>query len=101
MKKVFFIFSVFTMVLPAFAEPVAGTPTHANPAVFAKDGNNNTIQPGYALTNSDSTDINVATAGYVKGAYNTAIKAVNTVADSIPTSEPQTAASGRVGVWVE
>jgi len=40
-----------------------------------------TNAPKYALAAAESNDGNVATAGYVKGAYNAAIKAVNKVAD--------------------
>ena len=102
MKKVFCILSVLTISSPAFAAAVSGTPTHADPAVFAQDGNSATIQPGYALKEAKvATDNNAASAGYVKGAYNAAIKAVNTVADSIPTSEPATPPSGRAAIWVE
>lgn len=36
--------------------------------------------PKYALAQSDGSDNIVATASYVKGAYNAAIKAINTVA---------------------
>ena len=45
--------------------------------------------PKYELAEAHSTDSNVATAGYVKGAYNAAIRAVNNVAgqvDSINTN---------------
>ena len=81
-------FSIIAMlaIAPAFADdpaptPVAGTPTHADPATLAVDGNSATIAPGYALANANaSTDGNAASAGYVKGAYNSSIKAVNTVA---------------------
>jgi len=37
--------------------------------------------PKYALKAAAETDGNVATAGYVKGAYNAAIKAINKVAE--------------------
>jgi len=97
MKKIFCIFSILTIISPAFADPtpVAGEPAHADPATVA------TAQPGYALVNSNSTDVNAATAGYVKGAYNAAIKAVNKVADTIPTVEPSTPSNGRAAIWVQ
>ncbi len=102
MKKVFCFFLFLAIFSSAFADPVAGEPSHANPATFAKDGNNNIIQPGYELANSDTAnDSKMVTASYVKGAYNATIKAVNTVADSVPTSEPSNTASGRVALWVE
>ena len=94
MKKVFCILSILTIAMPAFAVgeepaapspvPVAGTPTSysvqptgdAKAAVLAG-------APLYQLANSNvSTDGNAASAGYVKGAYNAAIKAVNKVADT-------------------
>ena len=37
--------------------------------------------PKYALKNAAATDGNVATAGYVKGAYNAAIKGINALSD--------------------
>lgn len=98
MKKVFLIFLFLTIALPAFADstPVAGEPTHADPAATA------TAQPGYALVMGNAEhDSKVATAGYVKGAYNASIKAVNTIADSIPASEPSLPATGRASIWVE
>ena len=42
-----------------------------------------TGDPKYALAEAHSTDSNVATAGYVKGAYNAAIRAVNNVAEQV------------------
>ena len=42
-----------------------------------------TDAPKYELAASHTTDSNVATAGYVKGAYNAAIRAVNYVADQV------------------
>ena len=82
MKKLFSFLSILTIISPVLADdpvPVAGTPAHADSAVLAKDGSNNTIQPGYALANGHDTDVNAASAGYVKGAYNATIKAVNTL----------------------
>ena len=49
-------------------------PAHADPATAA------TTNPGYALATEASNDGNLATASYVKGAYNAAIKAINKVA---------------------
>ena len=60
--------------------PVAGEPTHADPATNAS------AAPGYALKMSASTDNNMASAGYVKGAYNAAIKAINKVASDTTTA---------------
>lgn len=103
MKKIFCILSILTIAAPAFADPtpVAGTPTHADPATLAVDGNSQTINPGYALVNANtSTDGNAASAGYVKGAYNASIKAVNTVAnmkqDTLTSSNVTTSGTGAV-----
>ena len=83
MKKIFCILSILTIISPVFAEgetpaaqPVPGTPTSVDPAGTGTT----TTNPGYALATQHDTDANAATAGYVKGAYNATIKAVNTVA---------------------
>ena len=68
-------------ILPmaANATPVAGDPTHSN----AASGLTTDAQPKWALAEANSdVDGNVATAGYVKGAYNAAMKAINTIADT-------------------
>jgi len=97
MKKVFCILSILTIVSPAFADPtpVAGEPTHADAATVATD------QPGYALANSHANDTKAASAGYVKGAYNASMKAINRVANSIPLTAPSSVPDGRANVWVE
>lgn len=106
MKKLFSILSILTITLPAFAEdatptPVVAEPTHADPATVA------TAQPGYALMNSHDTDVNAASAGYVKGAYNASIKAINRVANSVPLSSSLSSSmlssvpDGRANVWIE
>ena len=46
-------------------------PTHADPATAAQ------TDPGWALAQSGQNDGNLATAGYVKGAYNQTMKAIN------------------------
>jgi len=95
MKKLFSILSILTIASPVFADPVAGEPTHADSATVA------TAQPGYALINSHANDTNAASAGYVKGAYNASIKAVNRVANSVPLSAPSSIPDGRANVWIE
>ena len=45
--------------------------------------------PKYSLATADETDANLATAGYVKGAYNAAIKAVNKVATTAANAANQ------------
>ena len=67
--------------MAANATPVAGEPAHADPATAAS------AAPGYALVESESNDGNLATAGYVKGAYNAAIKAVNRVHEEVATAQ--------------
>jgi len=79
MRKIFCFLSILALINPAFAAPVAGMPSHADPATLATD-NGGTILPGYDLVSGATTDVNAASAGYVKGAYNATIKAVNTVA---------------------
>ena len=70
------IFAVLPTVVNA--EAVAGDPgaTDASAPVAAHS-------PKYSLAESDGSDTGLATAGYVKGAYNAAIKAVNTVATAV------------------
>ncbi len=56
-------------------------PTAADPATAATTG------PGWALAQTAATDnTNLATAGYVKGAYNQAMKAINKVAATADTA---------------
>ena len=79
MKKVFCILSVLMITNPlwAAAADVNKEPAHADPATLA------IAEPGYALATADAAiDGNVASAGYVKGAYNSVIKAVNTVSNN-------------------
>jgi hypothetical protein len=104
MKKLLNISVIAALaILPmaANADPVAGDPgaTTANAAVA-------TNPPKYGLAEADDTDANLATAGYVKGAYNAAIKAVNkleTTKQDALSSDQLTAISnvsgltGRVG----
>ena len=46
-----------------------------------------TAAPKYELVASHTNDSNVATAGYVKGAYNATIRAINKVSDELSDSE--------------
>ncbi len=83
MKKVFCILSILTIISPAFADDVP-TPVPGDPGstVAITDQTKAANVPGYNLINShDETDGNAASAGYVKGAYNATIRAVNMVAD--------------------
>ena len=77
MKKLLNISVVAALAILPFAAnaaPVAGDPTHDDSATAAS------ANPGYALAQAEGNDGNLATAGYVKGAYNAAIKAINKVA---------------------
>ena len=68
--------------------------TNANAPVAAN-------APKYSLATADTTDANLATAGYVKGAYNATIKAINkvaTTANSAVQSVTEGATNGTVSV---
>jgi hypothetical protein len=58
-------------------------PAHDNNATAA------TTLPGYALVTEGANDGKVATAGYVKGAYNAAMKAINKVATTAGNAADQ------------
>ena len=81
MKKLLVI-SLFAVLvvspMMAGAEVVEGDPGATSSVVPAASA-----PPKYALKNSAATDTNVATAGYVKGAYNAAIKGVNALQGEI------------------
>lgn len=72
--------------LAANAEVVAGEPTSiSDPGLSpAQEADSVTASgsPKYALAVSGTNDDKVATAGYVKGAYNSAIKAINKVSET-------------------
>ena len=76
------IAALAVLPLAANATPVAGDPG-ATTAGAAEAAN----PPKYALVESDASDSGLAPAGYVKGAYNAAIKAVNKVATSSLTAD--------------
>lgn len=85
MKKIFGISLIgilAAMPMMAGADPVAGDPgTTTSDAVAASSA------PKYALAEANaSLDGKVATAGYVKGAYNAAIKGINKVQEEIDTA---------------
>lgn len=81
MKKLLNISVIAALaVLPFAANAEVGDvvstvdPAHADSATVTS------TNPGYALATETANDSNLATAGYVKGAYNATIKAVNKVA---------------------
>ncbi len=79
--KISLVAVLAAMPLMANADPVPGDPGATVSLETAPKAAN---APGYALKQADPTnDGKVATAGYVKGAYNAAIKAVNKVAAQV------------------
>ena len=105
MKKIFCILSILTIIAPVAvnATPVAGSPTSYG--ANQPTGENKTAvlgdSPLYQLIAANGqTDGNAASAGYVKGAYNASIKAVNKVADSkqdtLTSSNVTTSGTGAV-----
>ena len=108
MKKIFCILSILTIISPVWAEDtVGGIVSTGNTPVAqgsqAASAVTTTQAPRYGLSTLGQTDTTTAaTPSYVKGAYNAAIKAVNTVADSIPVgAAPSDAVSGRAAIWIE
>lgn len=65
------------MAMAAVGDPVAGEPVAQGTQTDAQV--TTTVTPKFAVATSAATDVNAASAGYVKGAYNAAIRAVNTV----------------------
>lgn len=90
MKKILNISVIAALaILPmaanaAVGDIVAGAPDNiatVDPAQAANDVTA-TADPKYALAKEGANDGKVATAGYVKGAYNAAIKAINKVSET-------------------
>lgn len=107
MKKIFCILSIFTIISPVFAEGASDNIVSTGNSPVAQGSQTiqqvTTLQtPRYGLTTVGQNDgSQAASAGYVKGAYNAAIKAVNTVADSIPVGSATDAVDGRAAIWIE
>ena len=85
MKKLLNISVIAALaILPLAANAEVGDaitgadPTHSD----ATSGITATAAPKYALATEGANDGNVATANYVKGAYNAAIKAINKVSET-------------------
>ena len=77
-------------VIPMLAFGAAGD-VNKDPGATTAGAPVATNSPKYALAAADSTtDGNAASAGYVKGAYNAAIKAVNRVAEEVDALESAT-----------
>ncbi len=96
MKKLIGISLVAMLaVAPAFADPVA---TGTTPAAYnGNDASSVTAsaEPEFALVEANSqTDGNAASAGYVKGAYNAAIKAINKVNANVNANLATSAGAG-------
>ena len=71
----------------ATGDIVTGSPTGrtaqgVNTTIQTDEAVTASASPKYALAVEGANDGNVATAGYVKGAYNAAIKAINKVSDT-------------------
>ena len=92
MKKLLGI-SVIAMlaVAPAFADPVS---TGSTPSNDASATIINTNPPFAEVAANSDTDGNAASAGYVKGAYNAAIKAINKVNAKVNSELATSAGNG-------
>ena len=97
MKKILNISVIAALaILPmaanaAVGDIVAGSPdniTDVDPVQVA-DAVTATAGPKYALAKEGANDGKVATAGYVKGAYNAAIKAINKVSETATNAANQ------------
>jgi len=79
MKKLLNISVVVTLtMLPLVA---SATVADADPGATTANGPTATYAPKYGLAQAGENDDYVVTAGYVKGAYNAAIKAINRVSE--------------------
>ena len=78
MKKIYAVLSILAFVLPVFAEP--------DPDVDSQTQNAN--ESAYQMVAPDSSMDGVpASVGYVKSAYNSSIRAVNEVVDTIDSKQ--------------
>ena len=94
-------------VSPMMANAATGDIINADPiniadadhggAVQSANSVTTNVNPKWKLATSSDSDVNAASAGYVKGAYNAAIKAVNAVHDeAVAAQSAAAAASGAV-----
>lgn len=106
MKKVFGVFVVAMFVgcpMVVRADPVAMNPqpTAMNPAHLNSGSNATDILPQYSAETTYETDLaGVASAAYVKGAYNQAIRAVNKVANIADSKLPANIDTSSTGAIV-
>lgn len=106
MKKIFGVFVVAMFVgcpMVVRADPVAMNPqpTATNPAHLNSGSNATDILPQYSAETTYETDLaGVASAAYVKGAYNQAIRAVNKVADIADSKLPANIDTSSTGAIV-
>ncbi|MCQ2568131.1 MAG: hypothetical protein MJ163_00840, partial [Alphaproteobacteria bacterium] len=84
MKKLLNISVIAALAVLPFAANAAVTDAVPGPTVTgdAATTATATTAPKYGLAGAGANDGNVATAGYVKGAYNAAIKAINKVSET-------------------
>ena len=99
MKKLLSISVIAALaVLPMAANAAV---TDMDPGATNADAPVAAEAPKYSLVNGDETDANLATAGYVKGAYNATIKAINkvaTMADSAVKTVAEGTTNGTIAV---
>ena len=103
MKKLLNISVIAALAVLPMAANAAVTDAVPGPTVTGADATaaTATTAPKYGLAQAGTNDGNVATAGYVKGAYNAAIKAINkvaTTADSAVKSVVEGSTNGTVSV---
>ena len=94
MKKLLNISVIATLaVLPlvanaAVGDIVSGDPATATSASQTAEAVTASTAPKYALAKEGANDGNLATAGYVKGAYNATMKAINKVSETVNATTP-------------
>ncbi len=103
MKKILNISVIAALAILPMAANAAVTDAVPGPTVTEDTATaaTATTDPKYGLVQGHETDANLATAGYVKGAYNAAIKAINKVsetADSAVQTVTAGSANGTISV---
>jgi len=73
--------------LPMMAMAADTYPVTADPGATTSTAPKAANAPKYAMAQSAATDVNAASAGYVKGAYNAAMKAINYVHDEVVAAQ--------------